>query len=135
MNKETNSKWMNVAEEILQDRTWICPLFKDPERTTIFDSYNGQISALSVSVLMIGLKPTIAVYYQDEPKPNKHKAYRRCLLEVLVRMLNQRDKNDNFGDLKKFVRYVMDSPVETLTTDIINCSVALKQVIRTYNLD
>lgn len=134
MNKETNKKWMEFAEKVLQDTSWVCPLFKDETRTTIYDSYNGQISALGVSILMIGLKPTIAVYYQDEPKSN-NKAYRRYLLEVLVQMLRREDENCGFSNLKEFVRYVMESQTDILQTDIVDCSVALKQVIRTYKLD
>ena len=123
MDKDTNKKLMELAEQILQE--WEqCPLFKDRSSKTIYESYNGQISALGVSILMIGLKPTIAVYYQDEPKQGE--AHRRCLLEVIAKMLG-------WDDLDAFMRNVLASSEER-KTEIINCSVALKQVIRTYKL-
>ena len=87
MNKKENKEWMERAESVLQDEKWECPLFKDKGKTTIYDSYNGQVAALGVSILMIGLEPTLAIYYQDAPKKEKGKAYRRALLEVIARML------------------------------------------------
>ncbi|MBC8602926.1 hypothetical protein H8784_14510 [Parabacteroides acidifaciens] len=124
MDKDTNKELMELAERILQE--WEqCPLFKDRSSKTIYESYNGQISALGVSILMIGLKPTIAVYYQDEPKQGE--AHRRCLLEVIARMLG-------YDDLESLVRNILASTTEEMKTEIINCSVALKQVIRTYKL-
>lgn len=124
MDKDTNKELMESAERIL--KKWEqCPLFKDRASKTIYESYNGQISALGVSILMIGLKPTIAVYYQDEPKQGE--AHRRCLLEVIAKMLG-------CDDLDAFMRNVLASSEEERKTEIINCSVALKQVIRTYKL-
>lgn len=125
MDKETNKILMELAERIL--REWEeCPLFKDRSSKTIYESYNDQISALGVSILMIGLKPTIAVYYQDEPK--KGEAHRRCLLAVIAKMMG-------YTDLELFVREILTAVEEINKTEIINCSIALKQVIRTYKLD
>lgn len=156
MNKKENKEWMERAESVLQDEKWECPLFKDKGKTTqgegettqnegkttIYDSYNGQVAALGVSILMIGLKPTLAIYYQDAPKKEKGKAYRRALLEVIARMLK-------YESAESLVRYILDvaknpsdekkkiskQEEKKLKTDILNCSIALKQVIRTYKLE
>lgn len=142
MNKKENKEWMERAESVLQDTEWVCPLFKDEGKTTIYDSYNGQVAALGVSILMIGLKPTLAIYYQDAPKKEKGKAYRRALLEVIARMLK-------YESAESLVRYILDvaknpsdekkkiskQEEKKLKTDILNCSIALKQVIRTYKLE
>ena len=141
MNKELNRKLMEHAETVLQSND--CPLYK--EHGVIHDSYNGQVSALGVSTLMIGLKATLAVYYQDEPskedqnKTFKKKAYRRCLLEVIVKMLNF-ENGTTYTNAEAFVRKVMKKDntfqqEEQWKSDVVNCSVALKQVIRTYNLE
>lgn len=141
MNKELNRKLMEYAEEILQSN--VCPLYK--EAGVIHESYNGQVSALGVSTLMIGLKATLAVYYQDEPlkddknKVFKSKSYRRCLLEVIVKMLNLQNPETTYENAEKFVRKVMEKAntpqqEEQWKSDVVNCSVALKQVIRTYKL-
>lgn len=140
MNKELNKKLMEHAEAVLQSDS--CPLYK--ENGVIHESYNGQVSALGVSTLMIGLKATLAVYFQDEPskedrkKTFMSKAYRRCLLEVIVKMLNRKN-GTTYADAKEFVRAVMPSnntpqQEEQWKSDVVNCSVALKQVIRTYKL-
>lgn len=149
MNKKENKEWMERAESVLQDTEWVCPLFKDEGKTTIYDSYNGQVAALGVSILMIGLKPTLAIYYQDAPKKEKGKAYRRALLEVIVRMLRLKEDKKVYESTESLVRYILDVPKnpsdgekklseqeeKSLKTDILNCSIALKQVIRTYKLE
>lgn len=123
MDKKLNRELMGYAEECLQDSA--CPLYKDWRKGIINESYNGQVSALGVSVLMIGLKATLAVYYQDEN--------RRRLLEVIVQMINKK-KGANFANADEFVREVMKGDEKNWKTDVVDCSVALKQVIRTYKL-
>lgn len=149
MNKKENKEWMERAESVLQDTEWVCPLFKGEGKTTIYDSYNGQVAALGVSILMIGLKPTLAIYYQDAPKSGENKAARRCLLEVIVRMLRLKEDKKVYESTESLVRYILDVPKnpsdgekklseqeeKSLKTDILNCSIALKQVIRTYKLE
>lgn len=133
MNKEQNKKLMTIAEEVLQNDK--CKLYKSPG--VIFKSYNGQVSALGVSTLTIGLKATLAVYYSDKPK-QEGKAYRQLLLDVIVEMMNEKNKT-KYKDSEAFVREVMknrDADKEkSWKRDLIDCSVALKQVIRTYKLD
>lgn len=142
MNKKENKEWMERAESVLQDTEWVCPLFKDEGKTAIYDSYNGQVAALGVSILMIGLKPTLAIYYQDAPKKEKGKAYRRALLEVIARMLKYESAESLVRYLLKGKEELSDEEKEKLEqeekklkTDILNCSIALKQVIRTYKLE
>lgn len=130
MDKKLNRELMGYAEECLQDSA--CPLYKKDGNGVIHESYNGQVSALGVSILMIGLRATLAVYYQDEPK-SSDKAYRRNLLEVIVKMMNKK-RNANFSDAEEFVRKVMKSDEKNWKTDVVDCSVALKQFIRTYKL-
>ena len=130
MDKKLNRELMGYAEESLQDKK--CPLYKKDGNGVIHESYNGQVSALGVSILMIGLRATLAVYYQDEPK-SSDKAYRRNLLEVIVKMMNKK-RNANFSNAEDFVREVMKGDEKNWKTDVVDCSVALKQVIRTYKL-
>lgn len=139
MDKKTNSRLMSIAEQVLNDKRWTCPLFeKDKGHTTIYGSYDGQISALGVSILMIGLRPTVSVYYQDGPV--KDDAYRRGVLEVIARMLKVLNETYSFNDAETMTRYILrpdriDSELKSLKTNVLNCTIALKQVVRTYNLD
>mgnify|MGYP003317061394 CR=1 FL=1 len=115
---------LNVGGSI-KTRTAYNMIMDAREKGIINESYNGQISALGVSTLMIGLKATLAVYYQDE--------VRKKLLEVIVMMINKKN-NTTFADSEEFVREVMKKDETEWKSDVINCSVALKQVIRTYKL-
>lgn len=134
MDKKLNRDLMGYAEECLQDKK--CLLYKKDGNSVIHESYNGQVSALGVSILMIGLRATLAVYYQDEPD-KKDKAYRRNILEVIVQMLNKKD-GTNFANAEEFVRAVMGnddkSKEEQWKSLVVDCSVALKQILRTYKL-
>ena len=123
MDKKLNRELMGYAEECLQDSA--CPLYKDWKKGIINESYNGQVSALGVSVLMIGLKATLAVYYQDEN--------RRRLLEVIVQMMNKK-KGTTYSNAYAFVHEAIQSNEEQWKSLVVDCSVALKQVIRTYKL-
>ena len=132
MNKETNAKLMGIAENVLN--TPNCPLFKSED--TIYESYNGQVASLGVSILTIGLKPSISVFYQDAPKQegNYNDAYRRVILEVIAKMLSQYRNNYHFNNARELCRAVINDGRDSMKTDIINCSIALKEVIRTYKL-
>ena len=123
MDKKLNRELMGYAEECLQDSA--CPLYKDWRKGIINESYNGQVSALGVSVLMIGLKATLAVYYQDDN--------RRRLLEVIVQMINKK-KGTTYSNAYAFVHEAIQSNEEQWKSLVVDCSVALKQVIRTYKL-
>lgn len=135
MDKNKNSFLMGIAEKTLEEQG--CPLFiKDSNHTSIYKSYNGQIAALGVSILMIGLKATVSVYYQGERKEND--AYRQALLEVIAKMLNEMGNGYNFKNAYYLTHYIVktaDEELSALKTDILDCSIALKQVIRTYKLD
>lgn len=138
MDKNTNSKLMTIAESILNAERSTCPLFKkrDAGNEVIYESYNGQVSSLGVSILTIGLKPSMSVFYQDAPQKEGvyNDAYRRGVLEVIARMLTQYRTNYHFDNAKELCRAVINDGRDSMKTDIINCSIALKEVIRTYKL-
>lgn len=138
MDKNTNSKLMTIVDGILNTERSTCPLFKnrDVGNEVIYESYNGQVSSLGVSILTIGLKPSISVFYQDAPQQEGiyNDAYRRGLLEVVAKMLTQYRTNYHFNNAKELCRAVINDERDSMKTDIINCSIALKEVIRTYKL-
>lgn len=138
MDKNTNSQLMTIAEGILKAERSTCPLFKkrDTGNEVIYESYNGQVSSLGVSILTIGLKPSISVFYQDAPQQEGiyNDAYRRGILEVIARMLSQYRNNYHFNNARELCRAVINDERDSMKTDIINCSIALKEVIRTYKL-
>lgn len=138
MNKETNAILMGIAEDVLNDISWNCPLFKNIQegRNTIYESYNGQIASLGVSILTIGLKPTVSVFYQDAPRKEgeDNDAYRKCVLEVIAKMLTKYRTEYDFSNADDLCRTVIRDVNDSIKTDLINCSIALKEVVRTYKL-
>lgn len=139
MDRKTNKALITIAENVLKDtKEESYSLFKKKGvNDEILESYNGQVAALGVSILMTGLKPTLAIYYQDAPgveNGSPDKAYREYVLEIIVKMLKAY-KNYAYENAKELVRKALAMDDDSkLKTDIINCSVALKQVVRTYNL-
>ena len=144
MNKKEYEEWVVKAEEALQSSD----LFKDTAHQKILKSYNGQVGALGISILMSGLIPTLAIYYQHQTE-NNNGACRKNVLEVIARMMNYENARtllETALDLdrqKKATLDLEDNEIllnglekqrKQLQDTIIDCSVALKQVVRTYKL-
>jgi len=136
--KERNNKLMGLADEaICQTKV----LLKEGSNTDIQISYNGQISALSVSIAMSGLRPALAIYFQDGVKDKskvRTKVNRCAILEVVADMI----RRDGFAygqitDAKSLFAYSLknDIDLKELQREVIDCAIALKQVVRTYNLE
>lgn len=121
MNKQQYEAWVIRADEALQDSRF----FKDDARQKIYKSYNGYVAALSVSVLMIGLLPTLSIYYQD-----KEGVCRRNVLEVIANMVG-------LGTARQLLENALDSTTnrKELQQRVMESSIALKQVVRTYKLE
>lgn len=138
MDKQRNKELIMCAEKVLRaSKKETYSLFKDKGLgNKILKSYNGQVAALGVSILMTGLKPTLAIYYQDAPDskaPKPNTAYRRFVLEIIARILKEDNREYAYDSAEKLVRDVLEMKDDSgLTRNIIDCSVALKQVIRTY---
>ncbi len=101
----------------------------------IDEGYDGQISAFSVSVAMIGLRPTLAMYY----KKGGSAVDTHNIVGIIAEMLILDGFNFTEGDnpAEKLFRYVMDNRLEKekldkITRDIIDIAVALKVVVRTF---
>lgn len=92
----------------------------------INESYNGQTAALGVTIVMSGLMPALAIYYQDEGTGEFSK---RKILDAVAHMLSHADAKALFQFALK-----SDTDLKALKREILDCSVALKQVIRTYKL-
>lgn len=127
MDKQRYESLIQEAEQALQDSSIL------QSGNKIFKSYNGQVAALGVSIVMSGLLPTLAIYYQDYKANDNKNAYRRNVLDVIAKMLGNFDNGTALLQ-RALANDVNSMEFTNLKTDIINASVALKQVIRTYNL-
>lgn len=121
MNKQEYETLVIRADEELQNSN----LFEDEAHQKIHKSYNGYVAALGVTVLMIGLVPALVVYYQD-----KDNVCRKNVLEVIAKMLGYETASVLLDTALKS----SDNEKNILQKNVIKCSVALKQVVRTYEL-
>ena len=144
MNKKRMAKMMQLANQALTDSGI---LQQDKDGPFIEDSYNGQTSAFGITVLMSGLIPALAIYYQEARK--KKKINRRNILEAIGKMiendkevsiqikdqpLNQKVKGADTLLRTAFTCANDKKILKQLSTEVLECATALKQVIRTYKL-
>ena len=96
-------------------------------------SYSGQIAAFSVSVAMVGLKPTLAMYYEQGGSSVNTRNIVGLVAEMLVED-GYPFKGESPAD--KFFDHVMGMPAgkegDKLRKDVIDNAVALKVVVRTF---
>ena len=125
MNKTRNNELIKLADKRLRASNLLMPDGSIP------DSYNGSTAALGVSVAMSGLLPTLAIYYQDFDPKNPDAPCRRNVLNVVATMI----PSQAFSDARELLEYALSTEdSKNLANDVIDCAIALKQVIRTYNL-
>lgn len=142
MNKKRMNKLIRWADEALQDQVanndaGVSKVMNDGN---ILDAYNGSVSALGVSIAMGELRPALAIYYQEKSERSaRPKANRRSVLDVIARMITkdtdcQLDFSAQGLYAKNLFRRAIEQNDPNLKQEIIDCSIALKQVVRTYNL-
>lgn len=97
----------------------------------IDDAYSSKIAAFSVSVAMIGLKPTLVMYYEKAGAS----VDTRNIVGLIAEMLSKDGypvKNDPAKWLIDYAVVSKPENVESITQDVIDNAVALKVVVRTF---
>ena len=142
-NKERMNKLIQWADEALQEQiaNTDAGISKVLNNGIILSSYNGSVAALGVSIAIGELRSALAIYYQEKSERSAQpKANRRSVLDVIARIVT---KDTYYQKLdfskeglyaKNMFRYAIEQNDSNLKQEIIDCSIALKQVIRTYNL-
>ena len=144
MNKKRNNELVKLADEALREQVanssqGVSRILND-NNCDIEDAYNGSIASLGVSIAMSELRPSLAIYYQDKPNSaTRPKANRRSVLDVIARIITKdpsypRSFSDNDNFAENFFRYAVTTEDADLKQEVIECAIALKQVVRTYNL-
>ena len=140
MNKKRNEELLKLADVKLKASNL---LLEDKE--SIDKSYDGDTAALSVSVAMSGLLPTVVIYYQDFDNRNPDAPCRRNVLNVVATMITVPNTDECFADAKALLSFILNGrtgleeevylkALKQLEGEVIDCAIALKQVVRTYNL-
>lgn len=137
MSKKKNNELMQYADRVLTQGS---ETILNRSKFEIQDSYNGQIAALSVTIAMSGLLPALAIYYPNSNEKNS--VDRKNILEIIGRMI---DKDQSFNSVlnlkinsaETLLREAIKlnaNDLKTLQKEVIDCAIALKQVVRTYKL-
>jgi CRISPR/Cas system CMR-associated protein Cmr5 small subunit len=128
MYKKKNDRLIKKAEEALQHpKVHIL----NGDKVSIKDSFSGQTSAFGVTIAMAGLRPALAIYQKETEGCNRLE----IVNAIAVMLDNSFAKEEEPG--KKLFKKVLecdDTKLKEYKRNIIDCSIALKQVIRTYKL-
>ena len=125
MNKKRNDELIQKAEIALNNPN--VKIVKN--KITINDSFNGQIAAFGVTVGMVGIRPAIAIFNKDTDS-----CKRTELLNAIAVMLGYQTENIPYKKLSNLIFNCNDQELKKYKKQVLDCAIALKQVIRTYNL-
>ena len=133
MNKKRLTILMQLADGVLRPSG----ILKANGR--IEDSYNGQTSGFSVTVAMSGLLPALVIYYQQASESRN--INRKNILEAIGLMISQdhdfteiQDIKDAESLLRAAIKTRDNAKSKKLKQEVIDCAIAIKQIIRTYEL-
>lgn len=123
--KERNNTLIQRAFELLNDDN---SRYKKNvvKEGYIDDAYASKISAFSVSIAMIGLKPTLAMYYEKGGSAIDT----RNIVGLLAEMLHK--DNYPFDTAEGLFKDAMQNADDKLRKQVIDNAVALKVVVRTF---
>jgi CRISPR-associated protein Cmr5 len=120
MSKRSIENYIPVVMEVLQ---------KSFPKGEIPSSYNGYISAFGASIMQSGLKPTLALF-ENENNQDRTKEDKSFLPKIILQVLDGSHADDSL------LRYVLSKPQreEILRQQIIDIAIAVKLSIRTFKL-
>lgn len=118
MSKRNIEKYIPKALKVLQETF----------SNTIPSSYNGYISSFGASIIQSGLKPTLALFENE----NANTLQKKQLLTSII--LNILDEKTNETSLLKYVISSKEDEIY-LKKQILDIAVAIKLSIRTFTLD
>lgn len=96
----------------------------------VSDSYNGQISAFSVSVALSGLKPAIALYYSGKGSSDVDK---KEIIKLLAAMYSkEKNTQTNTDEFFNLVIRASGNELADLHKKIIEYGISLKLAVRTF---
>ncbi len=97
------------------------------------DGYDSAIAAFGPTVVLSGLMPALA-FYCAESKNGKTKTKKWKIVDAIAYMLQSKY---GWSDNKQLFKHCLNnqSTIERLTTDIVDASVALKMMVRTYKIE
>lgn len=148
--KKKHNELIIRANEILLDKNNVVNIVQSypgkdesgKERTFegINESYNGQTAALGVTIAMSGLLPALAIYYKETSNKDSNCDKKKILNAVAMMIKDPKTGEYMFAEkdqpCKALFEFAINSTDEDmlawLQREVIDCSIALKHVIRTF---
>ena len=119
MSKKEIENYIQKAIDVLSDKFI---------QGVIPSAYNGYISAFGASIIQSGLKPTLALYENQNASTKEDKSQ---LTKLILNILDEQTQEQSL------LKYVINSErsENELKQDIVDIAVAIKLSIRTFKLD
>ena len=130
MKKARNEYLIPLAEKALRANSVIL------NGNAILSAYNPKITSLGISIGMSGLQPSLAIFKNNE---NRSEVDTIAILDVIAKILHYdqecpyRNRIEDNDSLWK-VAIHSDTDVRLLKRYVKEAAIALKQVVRTYEL-
>lgn len=126
-NQDKVNKMLKNAAEALCTKEIV-------KHDTVSDGYDSAIAAFGPTVIMSGLMPSLA-FYCAEGKDDKRKADKSKVIDAIALVLKDKyGKNDHKELLKYCLEHNGKASRAKITQDIVDASVALKIMVRTYKI-
>jgi len=121
------------AANIALVRSGIVVLMENNEPKPVIGEYEGYIAGFGATVINMGIKPAIAAYCGNAPDPGEiNTPSRKKVIEAIAITLNLTGAKDAEGLLKYVINHDDHSGLRKIKENIVNASVALKILVRTY---
>lgn len=140
MNKKRMADLMLKANKILESSGILQR--DDQNQLYIEESYNGQTSSFGVTIAMSGLLPALVIFYQETS--DNRKIDRKNILEAIAKMIDKDKPRWQINNARSLLEKALGSGVNNenlkkeidagLKKEVLECTTALKQIIRTYEL-
>lgn len=120
---------LKIADEALSK-------FEIVKNGTVVDGYDSAIAAFGPTVVLSGLLPALA-FYCAEKKHDNSKTDKRLVIKAIAHALQSKyDTSDHIQLFKHCLTNRSNNrAIERLTIDIVDASIALKIMVRTYKIN
>lgn len=120
---KTINKFINRADKVLKDKH---TKIVDTNLVILDNAFDGHIAGFGPTVIMSGLIPTISTYLSSRKKT----------IEAIVKVAQLENMNNAQSVLSYCIENHNNKQVlNHIKEQLINASIALKLIIRTYNLN
>ncbi len=99
-------------------------------RNEVDNRFSGYFSAFGASIIMSGMKPTLAFYSNDKTVGDRSK-----ILSAVYRIIRENNAANEPVEPKDLLTYYIENETDNmLKQKILDATIALKLAVRTYTL-